>query len=597
MPGGGALRAAGGSSWSRAFSLAPGRVLRLRWLGSRVAYRDAHALQRGLWSAGPQADDWLLLLEHPPVYTAGIRASAGNMLVDPASVGAELLWVDRGGDITYHGPGQLVGYPVLSVPSGPGATPGYVHELEQVIIEALARVGLAGAGRLPGYPGVWVAPGGDRPRKICAIGARHSRQRTMHGFALNVAPDMSMFGHIVPCGIVGKEVTSLAYEGLEVGVAEVAEAVFSVVAERWGAGRRVERQDAAGLGAAVGGPAQAGRAEAGTASAGTQVPQPARVSLGAQPVRLLSRLAAAGVDEALPLTTRKPSWLRASASMGPAYRSLRRTVRDLGLVTVCEEAGCPNIFECWADGTATFMINGDRCTRACGFCEVNAAKPLALDPLEPERVAEAVSRLHLAHAVITCVARDDLPDGGASAFAATIRAIRQRCPGTAVEVLVSDLKGDPASLETVFQERPDVFNHNVETVPRLQRAVRPSASYTRSLAVLARAAGAGLTTKSGVMVGLGETEAEIFGVFSDLQAIGVSIVTVGQYLRPTSRHLPVARWWAPEDFTRLSETGRTLGIRQVVATPLTRSSYHARQAAEGAGGEDAAVSAATRFTA
>ena len=586
----------------------PDRVLRLRWLGSRVAYRDAHALQRGLWSAGPQADDWLLLLEHPHVYTAGIRASAANMLVDPASVGAELLWVDRGGDITYHGPGQLVGYPVLSVPSGPGATPGYIHELEQVIIEVLDRVGLAGAGRLPGYPGVWVAPGGDRPRKICAIGARHSRQRTMHGFALNVAPDMSMFGHIVPCGIVGKEVTSLAGEGLEVSVAEVAEAVFSVVAERWGAGRRVERQDATGLGPAAAGPAQGGRAEAGIASAGSglasagsglasagsgiaspgaRVPEAARMSPGAQPVRLLSRLAAAGVDEALPLTTRKPSWLRASASMGPAYRSLRKTVRDLGLVTVCEEAGCPNIFECWADGTATFMINGDRCTRACGFCEVNTAKPLALDPLEPERVAEAVSRLHLAHAVITCVARDDLPDGGASAFAATIRAIRQRCPGTAIEVLVSDLKGDPASLETVFQERPDVFNHNVETVPRLQRAVRPSASYTRSLAVLARAAGAGLTTKSGVMVGLGETEAEVFGVFSDLQAIGVSIVTVGQYLRPTSEHLPVARWWAPEDFTRLSETGRALGIRQVVATPLTRSSYHARQAAEGAGGEGA----------
>lgn len=606
VPDGGALRAAEGSSRVSGFSLVPGRVLRLRWLGSRVAYRDAHALQRGLWSAGPQADDWLLLLEHPHVYTAGVRASADNMLVDPASVGAELLWVDRGGDITYHGPGQLVGYPVLSVPSGPGATPGYVHELEQVIIEALACVGLAGAGRLPGYPGVWVEPGGDRPRKVCAIGARHSRQRTMHGFALNVAPDMSMFGHIVPCGIVGKEVTSLAGEGVEVSVAEVAEAVFSVVAERWGAGRRVERQDAAGLGASVAGPAQAGGAGAGSptsrgddspTSRDPVSPEPIRASSGAQPVRLLGRLAAAGVDEALPLATRKPSWLRASASMGPAYRSLRKTVRDLGLVTVCEEAGCPNIFECWADGTATFMINGDRCTRACGFCEVNTAKPLALDPLEPERVAEAVSRLHLAHAVITCVARDDLPDGGASAFAATIRAIRERCPGTAIEVLVSDLKGDPASLETVFQERPDVFNHNVETVPRLQRAVRPSASYTRSLAVLARAAGAGLTTKSGVMVGLGETESEIIGVFSDLQAIGVSIVTVGQYLRPTSQHLPVARWWAPADFTRLSETGRALGIRQVVATPLTRSSYHARQAAEGAAGGDAGVRAATRFTA
>ncbi|MDA8303020.1 MAG: lipoyl synthase [Actinomycetota bacterium] len=590
------------------FSLLPGRVLRLRWLGSRVAYRDAHALQRALWAAGREADDWLLLLEHPHVYTAGVRAKAEHMLVDPASVGAELLPVDRGGDITYHGPGQLVGYPVLSVPSGPGATPGYVHELEELVIEALSRVGLPGAGRLPGYPGVWVSTQGTRPRKICAIGARHSRQRTMHGFALNVVPDMSMFGHIVPCGIVGKEVTSLAGEGVHVSVAEVAEAVFELAAERWGTGRPVERQDMAGLAgsgtfaspaasqavspafATVAGtpPATASgdvapapsSAAAGAPPVSSSAGVPPAGTRGAQPVRLLARLAAAGVGEGVPLTVRKPPWLRANASLGPGFRSLKKTVRELALVTVCEEAGCPNIFECWADGTATFMINGDRCTRACGFCEVSTAKPLPLDPDEPERVAEAVARLHLAHAVITCVARDDLPDGGASAFAATIRSVRQRCPGTAVEVLVSDLKGDPAALETVFAERPDVFNHNVETVPRLQRAVRPSASYTRSLAVLARAAAAGLTTKSGLMVGLGEEEAEVLGVLADLHAIGVSIVTIGQYLRPTARHLPVARWWEPAELARLAEAGRGFGIREVVASPFTRSSYHARQAAE-----------------
>ena len=192
------------------FALAPGRTLRLRWLGARVAYADAHALQRALWAAGPDADDWLLLLEHPHVYTAGVRAKAEHMLVDPASVGAELLWVDRGGDVTYHGPGQLVGYPVLSVPSGPSATPAYVHEIEQVVIDALARLGLPNAGRLEGYPGVWVDPDGHEPRKICAVGARHSRRRTMHGFALNVNCDLSMFDNIVPCGIVGKRVTSLA---------------------------------------------------------------------------------------------------------------------------------------------------------------------------------------------------------------------------------------------------------------------------------------------------------------------------------------------------------------------------------------------------
>ena len=568
--------------------LAPGRTLRLRWLGTRVAYRDAHALQRALWAAGEPADDWLLLLEHPHVYTAGIRARTEHMLVDPSSVGAELLWVDRGGDITYHGPGQVVGYPVVSVPSGHSATPRYIHEVEQLVIETLASLGLEDAGRLEGYPGVWAGLHGPRPRKICAIGARHSRRRTMHGFALNVSTDLGMFDHIVPCGISDKEVTSLQAEGLTVGIAEVVEAIFAVATERWGKGRPVERQDAAWPGT---GPVATAVSTTSTLldaplpAVPAQATGPARPTASVQPVRLLGRLAQAGVDPAagLALGARKPAWLRANANMGTEFRSLRKTVRGLGLVTVCEEAGCPNIFECWADGTATFMINGDRCTRACGFCQVNSAKPLPLDPEEPERVAEAVARLGLAHAVVTCVARDDLEDGGASAFAATIEALRRRCPGTAVEVLISDCKGDPAALGRIFDKRPDVLNHNVETVPRLQRAVRPSASYARTLAVLSRAREAGLTTKSGLMVGLGETEAEVIGVLADLQAIGVQIVTIGQYLRPSASHLPVARWWSPEDFALLAEAGRALGISHVVASPLTRSSYHARQAAEDAG--------------
>ncbi len=578
--------------------LAPGRTLRLRWLGTRVAYRDAHVLQRALWAAGEAADDWLLLLEHPHVYTAGIRSRTEHMLVDPSSVGAELLWVDRGGDITYHGPGQVVGYPVLSVPSGHSATPRYIHEVEELVIGTLASLGLHDAGRLEGYPGVWAGLGGPRPRKICAIGARHSRRRTMHGFALNVNTDLSMFGHIVPCGISDKEVTSLQAEGLTISTAEVVEALFAVAAQRWGNGRPVERQDASWPGT---GPVAAAFSTAATSVISQDAPAPswleapASAARGpispapaapAQPVRLLGRLAQAGVDPAagLSIGARKPSWLRANAHMGSEFRSLRKTVRGLGLVTVCEEAGCPNIFECWADGTATFMINGDRCTRACGFCQVGTAKPLPLDPEEPGRVAEAVARLGLAHAVITCVARDDLEDGGASAFAATIEALRQRCPGTAVEVLISDCKGDPAALGRIFDKRPDVLNHNVETVPRLQRAVRPSASYTRTLAVLARAHESGLTTKSGLMVGLGETDEEVIGVLADLQAIGVQIVTIGQYLRPSASHLPVARWWSPDEFDRLAQAGRALGISHVVASPLTRSSYHARQAAEDATG-------------
>jgi lipoic acid synthetase len=228
------------------------------------------------------------------------------------------------------------------------------------------------------------------------------------------------------------------------------------------------------------------------------------------------------------------------------------------------------------------MINGERCTRACGFCLVDTRKPMAIDPEEPHRVAEAVERMGLAHAVVTAVARDDVPDGGAAAFVATIDAIRLRCPGTAVEVLIPDCKGDASALDVIFAARPDVLNHNLETVARLQRVVRPSASYARSLAVLARAANAGLTVKSGLMVGLGETEEEVVAALADLRAVGVDIVTLGQYLRPSASHLPVARWWTPAEFDRLRAAGEAMGFAHVQASPLTRSSYHAREAASAA---------------
>ena len=284
----------------------------------------------------------------------------------------------------------------------------------------------------------------------------------------------------------------------------------------------------------------------------------------------------------LAITERKPEWLRARLHHGPDVLRLKRTVRQLQLVTVCEEAGCPNLSECWADGTATFMVLGERCTRACGFCLVDTRHPDAPDAGEPERVAEAVARMGLGHAVITMVARDDLADGGAAHVAAVVRAIRHRSPGARVEALVSDLKGDPVAIDTVIAARPDVFNHNLETVARLQRAVRPSAGYARSLAVLARAKAAGLVVKSGLIVGMGETDAEVEGALADLAGIGVDIVTVGQYLRPTTHHLPVARWVEPAAFERLAAVGEGLGIGHVEASPLTRSSYHARQAAEAA---------------
>lgn len=534
--------------------------LRVRQLG-RVAYRDALTLQHALFRRSDE--DYLLLLEHPHVYTLGVRAKPEHVIGDPAAVGAEVYRVDRGGDVTYHGPGQLVGYPIVSVDLGPGAIPAYVHGVEQLVIDTLRDLGLRDVGRLAELPGVWVEPGTGNPRKICAVGVRVSRGRTMHGFALNVSPDLQMFGHIVPCGIPDRPVTSLADEGIAVSMREVIDAVVerSRDAEIFlgtESARAVERQDASER---VVSPSFGGGA-------------------GERP--LLRRLEAAGVDRsaAVEIRSRKPKWMRVEAEMGAPYLALRKTMRTLDLVTVCEEAGCPNIYECWADGTATFMINGSRCTRSCGFCLVDTRHPLALDVEEPERVGEAVARMRLAHAVVTAVARDDLADGGATAFAATIAEIRKRSPGTRVEVLVPDCKGDPFALRTLFDAAPDVFNHNLETVLRLQRAVRPSASYARSLSVLGAARAAGLVTKSGLIVGMGETEDEIDGALADLAAVGVSIVTVGQYLRPSAAHLPVARWWKPEEFEQLRERASRFGFAHVEASPLTRSSYHARQSVE-----------------
>jgi lipoyl synthase len=564
--------------------------MRIRWLG-RVPYREAWALQRSL--ARRSTDDYLLLLEHPPVYTLGAHADPSNVLGDPGSLGADLVRVDRGGDVTFHGPGQLVGYPLVTLGRGPHRGPDHVHRVEQVVIDALVALGLdpAGVGRLQDYPGVWVGldgtGGATGPRKIAAVGVRTSRGRSTHGFALNVHTDLAMFGHIVPCGIADRPVTSLMAEGIEVTMGEVVDAVIDAAGSAWGRPEEIQRVTD---GASAGDMAEPVATPAGTANAESLRPaltglSPVPVVLGSRPpvgTALGRRLLRSGVDPAagLPLGERKPEWLRVKASMGQEYLGLKHDLRDLDLVTVCEEAGCPNIYECWSDGTATFMINGSRCTRACGFCQVDTRHPLSLDPGEPHRVAEAVARMGLAHAVVTCVARDDLSDGGAGAFAETIAAIRGRSPRTNVEVLISDCKGEATSLELIFAARPDVMNHNIETVARLQRAVRPSAGYARSLTVLARAKDAGLTTKSGLILGMGEREDEVVATLADLRGVGVDIVTVGQYLRPSSRHLPVARWWTPDEFESLRQAGMELGFSHVQASPLTRSSYHAREAAE-----------------
>jgi len=274
---------------------------------------------------------------------------------------------------------------------------------------------------------------------------------------------------------------------------------------------------------------------------------------------------------------RHPPWLKVRAPVGDEFFATRRTVKEWKLHTVCEEARCPNIGECWAHGTATFMLLGDVCTRNCGFCAVKHGRPLSVDPEEPRRVAGAVSALGLRHVVITSVDRDDLPDGGASQFARTAEAIKETVPGCSVEVLIPDFQGNEAALRTVLEAPIDVLNHNVETVPRLYRRVRPGARYERSLELLDRAKRIrpDVRTKTGLMLGLGEERPEVVGVLRDLVAIRCDILTLGQYLQPTARHLPVVRYVPPEEFSELRKEALAMGFRYVESGPLVRSSYHA----------------------
>ena len=287
----------------------------------------------------------------------------------------------------------------------------------------------------------------------------------------------------------------------------------------------------------------------------------------------------------------RPPWLRVRVAATPDFLRVQNIVETQRLNTVCRSANCPNLGECWAAGTATFMIGGAACTRRCGFCDVETARPDALDPLEPARVAHAVSQLGLRFAVVTCVARDDLPDGGAAHMAATVRAIRRRCPGTGVEVLIADYKGSSAALGAVLDANPDVLNHNLETVRRLQRRVRPAARYARSLEVLrrARATRPDIPTKSGLILGMGERDDEIETTLHDLRAAGVTLLTMGQYLRPSPAHLPVARWVTPAAFNAWGARARALGFEEVASGPLVRSSYHAEQLAKAGAGASASA--------
>src|SRR3990172_1044205 len=278
------------------------------------------------------------------------------------------------------------------------------------------------------------------------------------------------------------------------------------------------------------------------------------------------------------LGARKPPWLKVKAPGGPGYLRLKRLLDDQNLHTICEEAHCPNIGECWEQLTATFLILGDICTRNCGFCAVTHGKPTELDLAEPDRVAQAIQRLGLEHAVITSVNRDDQADGGSAIFAAVIRRIRELSPGCGVEVLIPDFRGNEAALRTVVEAAPDILNHNMETVPRLYREVRPGSRYEQSLELFARARrmAPALVTKSGIIVGLGEEREELLQTMADQRQVDCDILTLGQSLRPSQQHLPIIRYYTPEEFRELKTIGEGMGFKHVEAGPLVRSSYHAR---------------------
>ena len=274
---------------------------------------------------------------------------------------------------------------------------------------------------------------------------------------------------------------------------------------------------------------------------------------------------------------RRPEWLKVSLPMGESYRAIKQLVTSNRLHTVCEEARCPNVGECWGAGTATFMILGDVCTRSCGFCAVKTGRPEVLDLDEPRRLAEAVKTMGLNHAVITSVNRDELPDGGAAIFAESIRAIRRELPSCRIEVLIPDFRGVWEALDVVIEARPDILNHNTESVPRLYSVVRPQARYERTLELLRRSKAAGMFTKTGIMLGLGETDDELIEALRDLRGVDCDVLTLGQYLQPTKDHLPVHRFVHPDDFARFRTEALAMGFRYCESGPLVRSSYHAER--------------------
>ena len=460
--------------------------------------------------------DRLVLVEHPPVITLGRSGSLEDLCI-PKEVlgkkGVSLQKVDRGGRATFHGPGQLVIYPIVKVSDKD--LHAFLKRLLGTIANLLQDYHLAPEFK-KGKPGLWV-----NGAKIASVGLAVRKWVTCHGIALNVCTDLGGFDLIVPCGQPEEKITSMVHElGTVVDLSDVKRRVVDQFCRQYDC-TPCEKTDAGPPG--------------------------------------------------------RPPWLTLLAPDLNATDQMEKQLARLRLATVCQSAHCPNQGECFGQGTATFMILGTNCTRRCRFCIVDKGTPHAPDEGEPKRIAMAVKQLGLTHAVVTSVTRDDLPDGGAENFDRTIRQIRKRCPGVSVEVLVPDFNGAIPALDRVCAARPDVFNHNIETVPRLYAEIRPGARYRRSLSVLSYASSRGLYVKSGLMLGLGETATEVQKTLTDIKQTGCVMLTLGQYLAPSRDHVPMVRYVSPEEFEMWADTARDMGFSSVASGPLVRSSYRAGQ--------------------
>jgi lipoic acid synthetase len=535
------------------------RNLNVRWLG-KLPYQEAYDLQLGIHkdvSNDNSSDDYLLLLEHDKVITVGRSAKAENLLVEKNELltkKVEYVETDRGGDITYHGEGQIVGYPIIRLTDPKKVIP-YVRDLESVIIETLKKYSIDSFTK-EDDTGVWTKKG-----KIASIGIKVSKWTTYHGFSLNIFDSLDGFELINTCGNESEKVTSIHSFNSSISFQDVAEEltknfvkVFNYVEIDKQFSQFTPRQLKTNKEFNIDSMVKRG------------VFNPSKISI---PLTIKGNL---------PNEPSRPDWMKVKANLGKDYMSLKGLLKEKKLNTVCEEASCPNIYECWSMGTATFMIMGDVCTRACGFCDVKTGKPGYLDLEEPLRVAESVKSMGLTHAVVTSVNRDDLEDGGSKFFADTIYAIKNLNQDCSVEVLIPDFKGDRKSINNIIEANPEVLNHNLETVPRLQREIRTAASYGRSLSLLYYAKQQGFLgkTKTGLIVGMGETKEEVFSVLRDIAKLQIDIVTIGQYLRPTAKHRAIDRYAPIEEFELYKSYGESLGIPHVESGPLVRSSYHAK---------------------